>query len=350
MVEHEQERASVGPRRGSGIWLAVAYYLIAGLIGVGAAAWLLLSTVTAIVSDGCASFSLMNSGEIFALGPTGLFAGAGMCEQRTDLLGLIVPSLVAGTLLPTARRLWGNPPRLGLVVGVGVVVGIAVAALPLIFIVWATNFYGFPPGPLEVIIFIGPFLWALASAVVVWRQAARQGKLRKLVVAGGGASLIVVVGGLLVTMVGGIAAASRPEITSSGGTMTFRLERPVEAADSGEALCSVGDGGEQLSVQRDGRLLVEGRPEFTVTVTAGDMLAQGSARREDGLEMWITLSDTDTGEAGQLWSTRDSILEVQREGASGSLRFARLAPSWGDLPSPLDTDLEGTIEWTCQSE
>ena len=160
----------------------------------------------------------------------------------------------------------------------------------------------------------------------------------------------MVVGGLLVTMVGGMAAASRPEITYSGGTVTLRLERPVEAADSGEALCAVGDGGEQLSVQRDGRLLVEGRPEFTVTVAVGDMLAQGSARREDGLEMWITLSDTDTGEVGQLWSTRDSILEMQREGASGRLRFARLAPSWGGLPSPLDTDLEGTIEWTCPSE
>ena len=172
MVEPKQVRALTTAHRGSGIVLAVAYYLIVGLIGLGAAALLLFSTVTAIAGGCYVVFHVQATGPLLALGQQG------SCGQNTDLLGLIVPSLVAVILLTTARRLRRNPPGIGPVVAVGVVVGLAVALLPLVFIVWAADFYDQTPGPLELVIFVGPFLWALASAVIVGRYAARQGEWR----------------------------------------------------------------------------------------------------------------------------------------------------------------------------
>lgn len=158
---------SAGRQRGrTAMGLAVAFYGLAGLVALAAGAWLLFSTTTAM-TGGCYVILHLQGSPLLTLGSQDDF----LCEQTTDLLGLIVPAFVAATLLPTALRLRRNPPRLGPVVAVGVVVGLGVAALPLAFILWALDFYGFPPGPLELVIFAGPFLWALVSAVIVARRA-----------------------------------------------------------------------------------------------------------------------------------------------------------------------------------
>ena len=166
-MAQQTHELSQGRQRGrTAVDVAVAFYGLAGLIALAAGAWLLLSTTTAM-TGGCYVVFHLQGSRLLTLGSQDGF----LCEQTTDLLGLIVPALVAATLLPTAWRLRRKPPRLGPVVAVGVVVGLAVAALPLAFILWAVDFYGFPPGPLELVIFAGPFLWALVSAVIVGRQA-----------------------------------------------------------------------------------------------------------------------------------------------------------------------------------
>jgi len=81
----------------------------------------------------------------------------------------------------------------------------------------------------------------------------------------------------------------------------------------------------------------------------------GQPRREDGLDLVIrNLGGSCAGveEEAEIGSTLDSVLEGGWELTSGSVRFAKLAafPYGGGPPSPLDPDLEGTIEWTCPDE
>lgn len=158
---------------------------------------------------------------------------------------------------------------------------------------------------------------------------------------------------LVAGMVGGMVLVSRPALTQSVGTMTLRLERPVQLYDSGPASCVVGASGEQMSVSRDvGRLPVDGRPILNLTVTVGDMLAMGNERRDDGLELWLGIEYPNEPRGGELVSTRDSVLQGRSEGASGSLRFSNLDASsyGGGPPEPLDPNLEGTVEWICPRE
>jgi hypothetical protein len=334
--------------RGSGIRLAAAYYLFAGLIGAALGAWIVFSLVGAILGGYCDTTA-----------PGELFCG----EYLPDFLALIVASVVGVTLLPTARRLRRDPPRLGPLVGVGVVVGIAVAVLPIVLILRVADLFGSfnifgseVPTVRLVLPFIGPLLWALASAVAVWRQAAGKQERRELVMAIGAGSLIAVLVPLLIGPVGGMAVASQPAITESSGTMTLRLEGPIDLFDSGEASCTFDDSGEQLSVSRDPDPDLDDPDErfslTTVTVTAGDLFASGREPRDDGLELSIMIgnpyADDEDARGADLVSTPESVLESRWDPASGSLRFTRLAAiPYGGGPPEDTTEWQGIIEWTC---
>jgi hypothetical protein len=173
MVDRDtDQRTQVAPRR-TGLRLAALFYGLVGLIGLAVGGMLLVSTVTALAS-GC---------HVVINGPgiEGLTLNASpdfTCEQYTDLTGLLLPGLVAGIMLPAARRLWRNPPRVGVLGGVAAVMGVALALLPLLFFLWALDFYGFPASPIEIFLYTAPALWAIASAVIVARHAVRSRRLR----------------------------------------------------------------------------------------------------------------------------------------------------------------------------
>ena len=345
--------AASGPRRrpGRGIKLAAAYYLMMGLIGSALGAWFVLSLVEAILAGYCDTTA---GGEV-------------LCGHALqDFVAPIVASVVAVTLLPTARSVRRDPPGVGLLVGIGVVVGVVVAALPIILILVVADLFGSfnvfgsqIPTVRIVLLFVGPLLWAVASAVAVWRQADRKYERGALMKGMGAASLVAVLAPLLIGQVGTMAAASRPAITESLGTLTLRLEGPVDLVDSGEASCAVDDSGEQLFVSREDDLVPDGSYErfsdTTVTVTAGDVFASGHTRRDDGLEVVITVGNAyaDDVEARGVYlvSTQDSVLEGQWDGARGNLRFANLAAApYGGGPPKVTTDWKGTIQWTCPTE
>ncbi len=166
MVDQEQEGATGTPPRGSDTGPAVAYYGLVGLIGAALAAWFVFSLLEAFLGGYC---PIGRPGELSLCG-----------HSLRDLIAPVVASVVGATLLPTARRLRRNPSRLGPLGGVGVVVGVAVAVLPIVLILWAADFssdfniFGSKVSTAGlVLLFAVPLLWALQSAVIVWRQAAR---------------------------------------------------------------------------------------------------------------------------------------------------------------------------------
>ena len=307
-----------GPTRqrpGVGIRLAAAYYLIIGLIAAAFAAGFLQSL------------------------------------EPQDFLNPIVASVGSVIFLATARRLWRDPPRLGRLVGVGVVLGIAVAVLSIALILWAADFSGEfnifgskVPTVGLVLLFSGPLLWALASAVIVWRQGARQGERRALMTGLGGGALIVAVGtvavGIMIAVITtpGIAGVGDMPLDGDGtmrasvGTATLRLEHPIEHVETVGAECFAG-ADDHLSVQLEAaQLPIEGRPQITVAVTA---------ERDEELYVYITVDEPETGRFHEMGSPPGSIAEARRDGANGSFRFANLNGTF---------DLEGTIEWTCRSQ
>jgi len=272
-----------------------------------------------------------------------------LCDHSLqDFAAPSIAAIVGVTLVPTARRLRQDPPRLGTLVGVGVVVGLAVAVLPIVLILRAADLFGDfnifgskVPTVGLVLLFAGPLLWALQSALTVWRHAGRRDERRTVLTGLGGGTLIAVVATLLVGRVGDMAVASSPTMAESIGTATLRLERPVEHVATGRARCSAG-GGEHLSVELDaGGLPVEGRPVIHVAVIV---------ERDNAPYLWITVADDETEH--EMGSPPDSILEARRDGPSGSFRFTNLdGTSYRNGEAgPLDLHLEGTIEWTCPSE
>lgn len=422
MDDQPQERATGTPPRGGDNGPAIAYYGLVGLIGAALAAWFLFSLLGSFLGGYC---EFEAPGEFFLCG-----------HSLLDLIAPAVAFIIAATLLPTARRLARKPSRLGPVVAAGVVVGIGVAVLPILLILWAADFsadfniFGSKvPTAGLVLLFTPPLLWALQSAMIVRRQAARpedpsgNGRAGKpdlspatvapeltvshqtarspsrlpigvlaVALAGvvvgalvnriwwkppyveqglvlGAALLIAVValvarrrqwtrrpsGASSVALVAGLAAGmvlgAQPPFTESIGTITLRLERPIERVESGEARCSVGAGGEDFAVSRYAG-------SFTVILTSGEMFdgrSSGGAaeRRDDGLDLVIQNPGRPYRDLeGEIGSTPNSALEGRREPASGSLRFAKLAafPYDGGPPRPLEPAMEGTIEWTCPDE
>jgi hypothetical protein len=153
-------------RPGGSIGVAIAYYGIVGLIGAALAAWFVFSLVTDLLSGNC---------EIGA-------PGAFLCDHSLqDFIAPAIAFVVGIALLPTARRLRRVPPRLGPLVGVGAVVGVAVALLPIVLVPadfsGSFNIFGsMVPTIVLALPFVGLLLLALASAVIVWRLVASQGR------------------------------------------------------------------------------------------------------------------------------------------------------------------------------
>ena len=338
MSHKEQEHGPATRRQSRNLGSAVAYYGLVGLAGAALAAWFVISTVETLLGGYC------DPGAEF------------LCHYVSDLIAPTIAFVVGLTLLPTARQLRRNPPELGPLVGVGVVVGVVVALLPIILILWAADFSGEfnvfgskVPTLGLVLLFSAPLLWAVASAVIVWRQGVRQGERRALVTGLGGGALIVAAGAMVAVNatagiggVGDMPQDAGETMRESVGTATLRLERPIEHVETGGAECFAG-AGDHLSVQLEAaRLPIEGQPLINVAVTA----------ERDELYVYITVEEPETGRYHDMGSSPGSITDARRDGASGSFRFANLDGTSSDPngePGPLDLDLEGTIEWTCGS-
>lgn len=171
MTRQAREHRARTRRHSSNPGSAIAYYALVGLVAATLAAWFVISTLESLLGGYC------DPGADF------------LCHYIPDL---IVPSitLVTGvSLLATARRISREPPRLGPMVGVGTVVGVVVAVLPILLVVVAADGYrrasgtssddfnifgsSFPTAALLLLSAI-PLLWALHSAVIVWRHGARR--------------------------------------------------------------------------------------------------------------------------------------------------------------------------------
>jgi hypothetical protein len=339
MVAQQPESQRGPPQPGSGLGLAVAYYGFVGLIGAALAAWFVLSTVEALLGGFC------DPGAEF------------LCHNVQDLIAPTIACVVGLTLLPTAMWLRRNPAQLRPLVGVGVIVGVVVALLPIIVILWAADFSGEfnifgskVPTAALVLLFSGPLLWALASAVIVWRQSARQGERRSLITGLAAGALIAAVGTTIAVVaipgigsVGDMPSDGEETTMESVGTVTLRLERPTEHVETVAAECFAG-GGDHLSVQLDrARLPIEGRPVISVSMTA---------ERDDELYVYIVVDEPETGRHHEMGSPPEGITEARRDGAGGSFRFANLEGTSyrNGEEGPLDLHLEGTIEWTCPSQ
>jgi len=335
MVDQQPESQRLPPRPGSGVGVAVAYYGLLGLIGAALAAWFLFSTVEALLGGFCDPGAQV------------------LCHYVQDFIAPTIALVVGVTLLPAAIRLRRNPPQVGPLVGVAVVVGVVVALLPIILILWAAdpsgefNIFGEKvPTVGLVVLFSGPLLWALASAVIVWREGGRQGERRALITGFGGGALVAIGTMIAVVAAQGIGSVGDMPLDGDGtmmesvGTGTLRLERSVQHVGTGAAECFAG-GGDQLSVQFEPtQLPIEGRPLINVAVTAA---------RDEEPYVYITVDEPETGRFHEMGSPPGSIAEARRDGTSGSFRFANLdGTSYRNGEAgPLDLHLEGTIEWTC---
>jgi hypothetical protein len=332
---------SVTQQRGSDMGPAIAYYAIVGLIGAALAAWFLLSTVEAIAGGYC------DPGAAF------------LCHYPQDFVAPSIAAVVGVTLLGTAWRLRRVPPRFGPLVVVGAAIGVAVPLLPIGLVLWAIGPLGsldiFGPSNIPatavVLVFGLPLLWALASGDIARRRAPRRWERRTLAIA-----LVAPLIALLLILVAGRAAGItgswQPAKIESVGTMTLRLERPIELVDAGDAECELTAGGDELSVYGDGQLQVEGQPVYTVALGAAGMVTAEPEASADSIWLSISVGYSNTDRGADVPVEADNIVERRLDGSSGSVRFARVVPvgHGGGLPSPLDEAWEGTVEWTCPTE
>ena len=91
---------------------------------------------------------------------------------------------------------------------------------------------------------------------------------------------------------------------------------------------------------------MEGRPAFTVSVGAAGLLAATPEERADflWLGMGVVYSNTDRG--ADLFAEPDNIIDRRLDGFSGSLRFARLAPTPHGPPCRLPSTESGKARST----
>ena len=113
-TQQKQQPAPVSTWPDGGLGTAVGYYALMGLFGAALATWFVFSLATQILAGQCSSFGLL-------------------CDRSLqEFIAPGVAGVVGGTLLPTAFRLRRTPPMFGPIVGAGVVVGVAIAVLPII--------------------------------------------------------------------------------------------------------------------------------------------------------------------------------------------------------------------------
>jgi len=225
---------------------------------------------------------------------------------------------------------------------IGVAIGVAVPLLPIGLVLWAVG----PLGSLDIfgpsniptaavlLVFGLPLLWAIQSGGLARGRATGRGERRALAIALG-APLIALLMVLAAGRAAGVTGSWEPATTESVGTMTLRLETPIQLVDTGDAQCELRAGGDELQVSSDGRLPVDGQPWYTVSVSAGELLGAAPEARAERLELYISVFYPNTDRGAGFRSERHNIVVRGLEGSSGSLRFAKLvARPWRWSPEP----------------
>ncbi|MBA3778806.1 MAG: hypothetical protein H0X16_05835 [Chloroflexi bacterium] len=151
-----------------GLQLARAFYAIAGGIALVGGALTVFSSASA-AAQGCEL--VFSQSDIVTPPDTGPIPDQPACQQYVQLLEPAAAFLLAVVLLLTVIRLGRDPGHWGPIVPAGVVAGFVAGLAPLAFISWATSFYRFALGPVELLIAGCPLLLALLSAVAVWRSS-----------------------------------------------------------------------------------------------------------------------------------------------------------------------------------
>jgi hypothetical protein len=236
--------------------------------------------------------------------------------------------------------------RRGLFIAVLIVVGLVAAAIGayLDWLWWHPT-----EGILVTLIAIGAIL--LAGLLFLFRRSI----ITRLAFIG----LAIGVGLLLGQWLG----PSREPLAIADGTMTMRLDGPVQAEATGQALCQVVASGEELYVSQDinARLALDGVPAeaypfVSGSFARGDRWQPDQGGREDGLVVTIYMNSAVEPEDGgitelYLQSDPSSALEASEDDSSGSVRFSGLVVSSGEVEAILgvDGEVSGTLEWTCDA-
>ncbi|HEX6139425.1 MAG TPA: hypothetical protein VF013_03060 [Candidatus Limnocylindria bacterium] len=152
--------------------LVRAYYVIAG-IGVGLVGLSGIWNGISAASRGCrVVFSQADFVEPPSSGP--IPSDMPLCQQYVDPLAIVVGLAAALVLLIAAIRLsrtdrWSRP-----FVAIGALLGIAVGAVPMYMVWWASDYYnGSPPDVIGLLIGTPGLLLGLAAAWVTWRVQTR---------------------------------------------------------------------------------------------------------------------------------------------------------------------------------
>jgi hypothetical protein len=196
-----------------------------------------------------------------------------------------------------------------------------------------------------IVLTIGIIALLLVSAIVA---LAGRGVVRRIGLVGLALGIGLVAGQNL-------GPTREPLIQTQGGTMTLRLETPVEAVATGSAACTnVGtetefavDGGMALRLESLNRVL-DG-----VYVNIGDRWdAIDDAPRKNGVRLGVTATEwriPDDGVPSTVVMEADasSTIESTFSSDGGSIRFAGLVARIVTGTSNEPLDLAGTIEWTC---
>ena len=238
---------------------------------------------------------------------------------------------------PTGRR--------GLFVAVLIVVGLAAAAIGayLDWLWWHPT-----QGIIVTLVAIGVIL--LAGLLFLFRRSLTT----RLAFIG----LAIGVG----LLIGQWLGPSREPLSGADGTMTMRLDGPVQAEATGQAFCQTVASGEELYVSQDvnARLELDGvQPEAFPFVSGsfarGDRWQPDQGRREDGLVVTVYMNSAvevaDQPTELYLHSDQSSTLEASEGGNNGSIRVSGLVVRSGEVEAILGVDGEvtGTLEWTCDA-
>jgi hypothetical protein len=184
----------------------------------------------------------------------------------------------------------------------------------------------------QVILLIGTALIALVGVLLIGRGIV-------------GRILAVSSVGLLIGSVAGLVL-SPPAINVYDGTMTLRGDEPEPSVISGRAMCEHNWLRDELYVMGElGKAPPDGPAPLSVYFGTGFEL-DDPAMRDDGLMLTISLDGGDAPALSEAGAESDSVIEYTRDGASGTVRFADLRQHGerGGVP------VEGTVEWTCESE
>jgi hypothetical protein len=164
-------------------------------------------------------------------------------------------------------------------------------------------------------------------------------------------------------LLGQLLGPSREPLAIADGTMTMRLDGPVQAEATGRASCQTVASGEELYVSQDinSRLALDGVPAeaypfVSGSFARGDRWQPDEGSREDGLVVTIYMNAAMVPADGgptelYLHSDPSSTLQATEDGSNGSVRFSGLVVRSAEVEAILGVDGEvtGTLEWRCDA-